>query len=253
MHCPVQLCAEGPMAGMLAEKRALVTGASKGLGRDICRALLVEGWQVVGVARASPELTALQAELGSGFTAWEMDVTGNDLLVAIEDANPFELLVNNAGGNQPEPFVDVADETLDRLIALNVRAPFRIARSVAKAMPRGGAIIHMTSQMGHVGSPRRTVYCMTKHAIEGLSKAMAVELAPAGIRVNCIAPTFVRTPMTEGMLADAQFAAFVDRMIPMGQLASAEQIAAAVVYLASPAAAMITGHSLVIDGGWTAQ
>lgn len=253
MHCPVQLGPEGTMAGTLADKRALVTGASKGLGRDICRALLADGWQVVGVARPSPELTALQAELGPSFTAWEMDVTGDDLLMAIADADPFDLLVNNAGGNQPEPFVDVADETLDRLITLNVRAPFRIARTVARAMPRGGTIIHMTSQMGHVGSPRRTVYCMTKHAIEGLSKAMAVELAQAGIRVNCIAPTFVRTPMTEGMLADPQFAAFVDRMIPMGQLATAEQIAAAVVYLASPAGAMITGHSLVIDGGWTAQ
>ena len=120
-------------------------------------------------------------------------------------------------------------------------------------MPSGGVIIHMTSQMGHVGSPNRTVYCMTKHAIEGLAKAMAVELAPAGIRVNCIAPTFVKTPMTERMLSDPSFAAFVDRMIPMSQLASPDQIAAAVIYLASPAAAMITGHSLVIDGGWTAQ
>jgi NAD(P)-dependent dehydrogenase (short-subunit alcohol dehydrogenase family) len=134
-----------------------------------------------------------------------------------------------------------------------VRSAFRIARAAARKMQRGAAIVHMTSQMGHVGSPNRTVYCMTKHAIEGLSKAMAVELAPAGIRVNCVAPTFVKTPLTETMFADPAFAEFVQRMIPMGELATAEQVAAAVVYLASPAAGMITGHSLVIDGGWTAQ
>ena len=241
------------MSDRLAGKRALVTGASKGLGRAICSALIDEGVHVVGVARPSPELNSASQELGHAFEAWAMDVTGDSVLDAIDQAAPFDLLVNNAGSNQPELFVDVADETLDRLWSLNVRSVFRIARAVARRMPKGGSIVHMTSQMGHVGSPKRTVYCMTKHAIEGLSKAMAVELAPVGIRVNCVAPTFVRTPMTETMFADPQFREFVDRMIPMGKLATAEQVAAAVVYLASPAAAMITGHSLVIDGGWTAQ
>lgn len=241
------------MESQLIGKRALVTGASKGLGREICHALISEGAYVVGVARPSPELESAKQELGAAFEAWPMDVTADDLLNLIERAEPFDLLVNNAGTNQPQPFVDVTDEALDRLLDLNVRSAFRIARSTARKMRKGGVIIHMTSQMGHVGSPSRTVYCMTKHAIEGLSKAMAVELAPKGIRVNCIAPTFVRTPMTEKMFSDPRFAEFVDRMIPMGQLATAEQVAAAVVYLASPAAAMITGHSLLIDGGWTAQ
>lgn len=241
------------MKDRLAGKRAIVTGASKGLGRAICRALFDEGAYVVGVARPSADLDALSEELGSTFESWAMDVTGDEVLGAIEKAEPFDLLVNNAGTNQPQPFVDVTDEALDHLLLLNVRSAFRISRSAARKMSRGATIINMTSQMGHVGSPNRTVYCMTKHALEGLSKAMAVELAPGGIRVNCVAPTFVRTPMTEKMFADPQFAEFVDRMIPMGQLATAEQVADAVVYLASPAAAMITGHSLVIDGGWTAQ
>jgi NAD(P)-dependent dehydrogenase (short-subunit alcohol dehydrogenase family) len=171
------------MAHRLTGKRALVTGASKGLGRAICEALAEEGAQVVGVARPSPELDDLSQHLGAAFEPWAMDVTGDDVLKAIEAAPPFNILVNNAGTNQPQLFVEVEDEVLDRLLDLNVRSVFRISRSVARAMPRHGAIIHMTSQMGHVGSPKRTVYCMTKHALEGLSKAMAVELAPAGIWV----------------------------------------------------------------------
>ncbi|MFM7403861.1 MAG: SDR family NAD(P)-dependent oxidoreductase [Erythrobacter sp.] len=241
------------MAGVLEGKRALVTGASKGIGRAICQALVAEGALVTGIARASNELGSLSAELGPAFDPWPHDVTGEDVLARISAAPAFDLLVNNAGTNRPQRFAQVTDQALDLMLDLNVRSVFRISRAAAQRMERGASIIHMTSQMGHVGSPNRTVYCMTKHALEGLSKAMAVELAPAGIRVNCIAPTFVKTPLTDGMFADPAFAAFVDRMIPMGQLATPEHIAAAVVYLASPAASMITGHSLVIDGGWTAQ
>lgn len=241
------------MAGVLEGKRALVTGASKGLGRAICHALAAEGARVTGIARASDELGSLSAELGTAFDPWPYDVTGEDVLARIAAAPGFDILVNNAGTNRPQPFAEVTDEALDLMLDLNVRSAFRIARAAARRMARGASIIHMTSQMGHVGSPNRTVYCMTKHALEGLSKAMAVELAPAGIRVNCVAPTFVETPLTETMFADPAFADFVDRMIPMGTLATPEHIAAAVVYLASPSAGMITGHSLVIDGGWTAQ
>lgn len=241
------------MAGVLEGRRALVTGASKGLGRAIAHALAAEGAHVTGVARPSAELDSLAEELGGRFEAWPHDVTGEEVLAAIERAAPFAILVNNAGTNRPQPFAEVTDEALDLMLDLNVRSPFRLARAAARRMGRGSAIIHMTSQMGHVGSPNRTVYCMTKHALEGLSKAMAVELAPAGIRVNCVAPTFVKTPLTEGFFADPAFSDFVDRMIPMRELATPDQVAAAVVYLASPAAAMITGHSLLIDGGWTAQ
>ena len=241
------------MAGVLEGQRALVTGASKGIGRAICHALVAEGALVTGIARASNELGSLSAELGAAFDPWPYDVTGEEVLARIDAAAAFDLLVNNTGTNRPQPFAEVTDGALDLMLDLNVRSAFRIARAAARRMERGASIIHMTSQMGHVGSPNRTVYCMTKHALEGLSKAMAVELAPAGIRVNCIAPTFVRTPLTDGMFADPAFAAFVDRMIPLGELATADHVAAAVVYLASPSAGMITGHSLVIDGGWTAQ
>lgn len=241
------------MSGNLVGKRALVTGASKGIGRAICEALAAEGALVTGVARPSSELDSLTAQLGGSFNPWSFDVTCDELLARIDQEAPFDVLVNNAGTNQPQPFTEVTDQALDLLLNLNVRAAFRVARSVARRMQSGGTIIHMTSQMGHVGSPNRTVYCMTKHALEGLSKAMAVELAPRGIRVNCVAPTFVETPMTATMFEDPAFAEFVQRMIPLGQLATAGQVAAAVVYLASPQAGMVTGHSLVIDGGWTAQ
>ena len=111
----------------------------------------------------------------------------------------------------------------------------------------------MSSQMGHVGSPKRSVYCMTKHALEGLTKAMAVELAPHGIRVNSVAPTFVETPLTKPMLDDAEFRKFVFSMIPLKKLASIDDVVAALIYLASPGAGMVTGLSLIVDGGWTAQ
>ena len=136
---------------------------------------------------------------------------------------------------------------------MNLRAAYRITRSVLKVMPDGGNIINMSSQMGHVGASNRTVYCMTKHGLEGLTKALAVELAPRKIRVNALAPTFVETPMTKPMFENPEFSAYVNANIPLGQLAQAEDVAAAASYLASDAAIMVTGHSLVIDGGWTAQ
>ena len=148
----------------------------------------------------------------------------------------------------------VAD--LDFVIDLNIRAAFRVAQAAARAMVAAnaaGSIINMSSQMGHVGSPKRTVYCMTKHAIEGLTKAMAVELATNNIRVNAVAPTFVETPLTKPMLDDPEFRDFVLGMIPMGRLAQVEDVVAAVLYLASPDAGMVTGHSLLVDGGWTAR
>ncbi|MEL6507448.1 MAG: SDR family oxidoreductase, partial [Pseudomonadota bacterium] len=144
---------------------------------------------------------------------------------------------------------------LDFILDLNVRSMFLTAQAAATVMTKGdgGAIIHMSSQMGHVGSPNRSVYCMTKHAIEGLTKAMAVELAPKNIRVNSVAPTFVETPMTKPMLENPDFKAFVERMIPMQRIGQPADVANAVLYLVSPAANMVTGHSLLIDGGWTAQ
>lgn len=237
----------------LLGRQALVTGASRGLGRAIAIALAREGARTIAVARASDDLQSLAAELQPDGEVWEADVTTDALLSRIEALEGLDILINNAGTNAPQAFLDVDVGTLDRILDLNVRTTFRISQAAARRMGKGSTIINITSQMGHVGSPRRSVYCMSKHAIEGLTKALAVELAPAGIRVNAVAPTFVETPMTAPMLADPEFRAFVERMIPLGRTASPEDVAAAVIYLASPAAGMITGHSLLVDGGWTAQ
>jgi NAD(P)-dependent dehydrogenase (short-subunit alcohol dehydrogenase family) len=234
-------------------RTALVTGASRGLGRAIARRLHRDGANVIAAARASTDLDQLGAELGSSCRLWAGDVTSDAFLEFIAAQKAINLLINNAGTNAPKPMEQVDDETLDRLLDLNVRTTFRVSRSVLAAMPKGGRIINITSQMGHVGSPDRTVYCMTKHAIEGLTKAMAVELAPRGNRVNSVAPTFVETPMTAPMLSDPKFAAFVKQMIPLGTLAKPDDVAEAVAFLCSDGAGMITGHSLLVDGGWTAQ
>ena len=237
----------------LKGKTALVTGASRGIGRAITLALLKAGAQVIACARPSPDLDALELEIGDQGQVWAGDATDDDFLDRLGKLKNLDILVNNIGINRPEPFVDVSDENLDAMLNLNVRATFRIAREGVKRMSRGGSVVNITSQMGHVGSPNRTVYCMTKHAIEGLTKAMAVELAPQGIRVNSVAPTFIETPLTKPMLADPEFNAFVKRMIPMGVIGQPEDVASAVVYLCSDGAKMVTGHSLVVDGGWTVQ
>lgn len=234
-------------------KTALVTGASKGLGRAIALALHDAGAHVIAAARASDDLESLSKALGDRGDILSGDATSDDFLQQIAKLSSLDILVNNIGTNRPEPFVDVSDENLDIMLNMNVRATFRIAREATKIMKRGAAIVNMTSQMGHVGSPGRTVYCMTKHAIEGLTKAMAVELAPEGIRVNSVAPTFIETPMTRPMLEDPKFAAFVKSMIPLGKVGQPEDVAAAVLYLCSEGASMVTGHSLLVDGGWTAQ
>jgi NAD(P)-dependent dehydrogenase (short-subunit alcohol dehydrogenase family) len=234
---------------------ALVTGAGRGLGRACALALSAAGARVIAVARTAEDLGSLCQEAPGPVDAWCEDVTGDPVLARIEELASLDVLVNNAGGNQPMPFEDTPDEVLDRLLELNVRSAFRLARSAARVMLRAsaGSIIHMSSQMGHVGSPRRSVYCMTKHALEGLSKAMAVELAPRGIRVNTVAPTFIETPMGRRMLEDPEFQRFVIGMIPLGHIGQPEDVAAAVLYLASPASGMVTGTSLRVDGGWTAQ
>ena len=175
----------------------------------------------------------------------------DEFLNRIKKLNSLDILVNNIGTNRPEPIQEVSDENLDFVINMNVRSTFRIARESIKKMNDGGSVVNITSQMGHIGSPNRTVYCMTKHAIEGLTKAMAVELAPKGIRVNSVAPTFVETPLTKPMLKDPKFLKFVEDMIPMGKIASVDDVAEAVLYLCR--AKIVTGHSLLVDGGWTAR
>jgi len=175
---------------------------------------------------------------------------------AVDFLEQIDVLVNNAGTNVPEPFLEVSEENLDRVLAVNVKGAFLVAQSAVRRMVEhgeGGSIINVSSQMGHVGAPRRTVYCATKHAVEGLTKAMAVELAPHNVRVNCVAPTFVETPMTKPFLEDETFREDTLSRIPLGRLGRVEDVTGAVVFLASPAAGLITGASLLVDGGWTAQ
>ena len=234
---------------------ALVTGAGRGLGRASALALSRAGASIIAVSRTPSELASLAEEAPGPVEAWVEDATGESLLARIAALERLDVLVNNAGTNRPQPFVEVTDDALDTMLDLNVRAAFRVARAAARVMVRreSGSIVHMSSQMGHVGSPRRSVYCMTKHAIEGLTKAMAVELAPLGVRVNSVAPTFIDTPLTRPFLEDPAFAEFVMGMIPAKRLGTLEEVAAAVVYLASPASGIVTGTSLRVDGGWTAH
>lgn len=238
----------------LAGRHALVTGAGRGLGRAIALALAQAGARVTAVSRTASDLDSLAAE-AAGIVPLVGDVQDDGFLAQVEGMPDLDILVNNAGGNRPMPMVEVDDTTLDRLIALNIRSVYKVAQAAVRAMlPRGrGVIVNMSSQMGHVGAAKRTVYCMSKHAVEGLTKAMAVELAPRGIRVVSVAPTFVLTPMTAPMFEDAGFRDAVFDMIPMRQLATPEDVAAAVVFLAGDGARMITGESLKVDGGWTAR
>ena len=240
-------------------QRVVVTGASRGLGRGCALAFAAEGARVLLIARKRDELDSVATEIrtaGGVAEAVPCDVTQPDQVqAALSSLDRCDVLVNNAGSNRPQPFVAVDQKTLDELLALNVRAVFTTAQIAARFMvrQRSGVIINMSSQMGHVGAANRTVYCMTKHAVEGLTKAMAVELGPLGIRVNSIAPTFVETPMTQPFLANEEFRREVLSRIPLGRIGSIEEVVASVLFVASPAAALINGTSLLVDGGYTAQ
>lgn len=239
---------------------ALVSGAGRGLGRGCALAFAGAGADLILLARSGDELAVVAQEVeaaGRRATPLVCDITDAGQVADVIGAlDHIDVLVNCAGANIPEPFLDVSEDHLDRILALNVKGTFLLSQRVARRMVErgaGGAIITISSQMGHVGAPNRTVYCATKHAVEGLTKAMAVELAPYGIRANTIAPTFIETAMTRSFLADASFQADVLSRIPLGRLGRVEDIMGAVVFLASPAAALITGASLLVDGGWTAR
>lgn len=237
-------------------QRALVTGASKGIGRAGAVALAAAGAEVVLAARSLAEMEETVAELsaaGLAARARALDVTDRAAVRALVAAEgPFDVLLNNAGTNIREPFLEVRDESVDALLDLNVRAMFTVAQAVAQGMVaagKAGAIINLSSVNGHVSGANRTVYTATKHAVEGLTKAMAFELGPKGIRVNAVAPGFVETPLTTPVLSDPKFRDRVVRAMPLGRIMQVEDIMGAVVFLASPASRMVTGLSLVIDGG----
>jgi NAD(P)-dependent dehydrogenase (short-subunit alcohol dehydrogenase family) len=241
-------------------KRALVSGAGRGIGLAAASVLAEAGAEVTLVARSAEEIAAAAdaiAARGHKAHAQTIDVTDLEAVRAwLASAAPFDILFNNAGTNRPAPFVEVSVEDFDFVFELNVRAAFFVAQAVARrliAAGRPGSIINVSSQMGHVGSARRSVYCASKHALEGLTKAMAIELAPHGIRVNTLSPTFVETPMTRPFFENEAFRRDVLSRIKLGRLGQVEDLTGAVVFLASEASALMTGASLVIDGGWTAD
>ncbi|MBL8266036.1 SDR family NAD(P)-dependent oxidoreductase [Steroidobacter sp.] len=244
---------------IFAGQTVVITGASRGLGRACAESFAAAGASLVLVARPSEELERLATHFranGVDAVSAPCDVTNDEQVAHVfEQLQRCDVLVNNAGMNRPQPFIDVDLGTLDEILTLNVRSVFVVAQAAARRMVQAGSgvVINMTSQMGHVGSVNRTVYCLSKHAIEGLTKAMAVELAPRGVRVCSVAPTYVETPMTKPFFENETFKQDVLRKIPLGRIGTMEEVAAAVLFMASPAASLITGTSLLVDGGYTAQ
>ncbi|MCB9948134.1 MAG: SDR family oxidoreductase [Rhodospirillaceae bacterium] len=243
----------------LTGQTALITGAGRGLGRT-CAAVLAEaGAHVVLAARSSDELAVAVEEItaaGGTADAVTLDVCDRAQVDRVVDGlTRLDVLVNNAGTNVPQAFLDVDEATFDLVSGINLKAAFFTAQAAARRMAAQGkgSIINMTSQAGHVALPRRSVYCATKFALEGLTKAMALDLKGTGVRANAVAPTFVETPMTRPFLANPEFKAYVDSKLISGRLASADDVALAVLFLASDASAMVNGTSLLVDGGWTAH
>jgi NAD(P)-dependent dehydrogenase (short-subunit alcohol dehydrogenase family) len=241
-------------------KCALVTGAGRGIGLAAASALAGAGAAVTLVARSRAEIEDAAAAIrarGDSAEALALDVTDVAAVrAALAAAAPYDVLVNNAGTNRPAPLVEVALEDFDAIFALNVRAAFFVAQAAARRLIEAGrpaSIINVSSQMGHVGAARRTVYCASKHAMEGFTKAMAIELAPFRIRVNSIAPTFIETPLARSFLRNEAFRAEVLSKIKLGRLGQVEDVTGAIVFLASDASALMTGSSLLVDGGWTAD
>lgn len=238
-------------------RRAVVTGAGRGIGLGAAAALAEAGAKVTLVARSSDELTAAAQAIGRGSLAETLDVSDLAAVRTFFANRPaFDILVNNAGTNRPMPMTEVEEEDFDAVMALNVKAAFFIAQACVRKMIAAGvhgSLIHMGSQMGHVGGPRRSLYCASKWALEGMNKAFALDLAADGIRSNTIAPTFIETPMTRPFLADEEFKASVLAKIKLGRIGQVSDLMGAIVFLASDASALMTGTSLVVDGGWTAD
>ena len=245
----------------LKKKYALVTGAGKGLGRACAIALAEAGATIIGLSRTQSDLDKLQKDIKKvkgKLIKINCDVMNyNDLKTKIEKIKIIDVLVNNAGTNIPEPFEKIQQKSMNYIVDLNLKAAFNVAQLVVKKMlknkKRGGSIINMSSQLGHVGMIGRNVYNMTKFGIEGLTKGMGVELATKNIRVNAVAPTFVETPMVKRFFKNKKFKKLAIGNIPMGKAAKESDVATAVCFLASDSAAMITGTSILIDGGWTAK
>ena len=248
----------------LKNKTAIVTGAGKGLGRACAIALAEAGANLVIISRTKKDLDEVSnkvKKLKIRCKSYVCDITNyNEIKEIINKQAKIDVLVNNAGNNIPEHFTKVKTKNMEYLVKINTVATFNIAQLCALKMIKsknrkkdGGAIVNMSSQMGHVGGPIRSVYNMTKWGLEGLTKGMSLDLAKYNIRVNTVCPTFVVTPMTKKFLKDKKFKRETLNNIPLGRFAELSEVSSAVVFLASDAASMITGTSLLIDGGWTAK
>nr|WP_254446804.1 SDR family NAD(P)-dependent oxidoreductase [Ruegeria sp. HKCCD8929] len=240
-------------------KRALVTGAGRGIGLAIAQAYAVAGADVYFCARTGSEVEAAAEELraqGGKAQALILDVTDISAVErAVETLPGLDVFVNNAGTNHPKPLADATEDDYHVIMDLNVKAAIFCARAVADRMARegtAGSIINMSSQMGHVGAKNRTLYCASKWAIEGFTKALAIELGGSGIRVNTICPTFIETPLTKPFFENTEFREEVLSKIKLGRLGQVEDVSGAAVFLASDASALMTGSALMLDGGWTA-
>jgi len=245
----------------LKNKYALVTGAGKGLGRACSIALAEAGATIVALSRTQSDLDKLEREIKNikgKVIKINCDIMNfKELKDKLDKIKIIDILVNNAGTNIPEPFEKIKQESMNYLVDLNLKAAFNVAQLVVKKMlknkRRAGSIINMSSQLGHVGMAGRNVYNMTKFGIEGLTKGMGVELAKHNIRVNTVAPTFVATPMVKRFFKNKEFKKLALSNIPMGKLATESDVATSVCFLASSASSMVTGTSILVDGGWTAK
>jgi NAD(P)-dependent dehydrogenase (short-subunit alcohol dehydrogenase family) len=241
-------------------RRGVVTGAGRGIGLAAAAALAEAGAEVTLVARSEDEIAAAAEAISAGggkARAETLDVSDLASVADFFSARPaFHVLVNNAGTNRPGPMTEATEEDFDAVVDLNLKSAYFVAQACAKKMLAdgvSGSLIHMGSQMGHVGGPNRSLYCASKWGLEGMSKAFALDLAGHGIRSNTIAPTFIETPMTKPFFENKTFFDSVLAKIKLGRLGQVEDIMGAVLYLASDASSLVTGTSLVVDGGWTAD
>lgn len=241
-------------------RRALVTGASSGIGLGAAAALAEAGAEVTLVARRRDELESVAAAIrsaGGKAVSKALDITDLDATAKfVAAAGPFDVLVNSAGMARHTPALETTPEDYDAAMNLNLRAAYFITREVARGLiqaKKPGSIIQVSSQMGHVGGLDRAVYCANKHALEGMTKAMALEWAAHSIRVNTLCPTFIRTPLAEQTLANPERKAWILSKIKLGRVGEIEDLMGPVVFLASDASALMTGTHLIVDGGWTAE
>lgn len=241
-------------------RRALVTGASSGIGAACASALAELGAHVVCAARGAKRLQSVVDEItarGDSAEALALDMADLDALAAALDAHgSFDIVVNSAGMARHSAAVETTVQDFDAVIGLNLRAAYFLSTGTARKMiadGKGGSIIHISSQMGHVGGVDRAVYSASKHAIEGMVKSMAVEWGPKRVRINTVCPTFIRTPLTEQTFENPDRVAWIEEKIKLGRVGEVEDIMGAVVYLASDASALVTGTAMMVDGGWTAD